>query len=279
MQDTEIAPLTPQSEEPALGPAPREPSIEAPEPTTQETPPADEVGDGETPPAPFGGMPANEVMEHDDIRPLVEERVETGRKESYDKAYSDIQARLSPLATKGNELLEAAKTSADQVLVTLRRAAQDGTLDQRAVEDLLMMHKPQLDALGGVHRARGVKEALDGIASLVGVRMSPAAEMGFQEWAAGKSPDSGFVNDFVGDIKSHITKEIAKEAEEKGFQRGLKEGKAAQAAKQKVQTPTGEPNISPGSPGGGHKYTAAQWTAMTTAQRNKAREEGRHPLA
>ena len=277
-QETEIAPLTPQSEETSLGPPPTELSPgETPEARPQETPPTGEVGVGEETPLPS----ASEVMEREDVRPLVEEKVKTASQESYDKAYKDVQGRLHPLVQKGNGLLESAKASAEQILLSLRRAQEDGTLDRRATEDLFMQHGAALEGLRGVHRAKGVREALDGIAARVGITMSPAADMGFQEWAAGNPSTTDFVSDFVEDVRAHITKEVEKAADNRGYDRGLKEGKSAQAAQQKLAATAGEGgNISPGSAGGaGKKYaelTSEERRAMSSGEIDAllARERG-----
>lgn len=254
MQEPKTAPSPPPQEQP-FSPAPAE-LVEQqppPEPRPEEVAPSGEETVVEEVPSPWGSIrEPKDVLEHEDIRPLVEERLEAGKTEAYDKAYSDVQARLQPLALKRNEHVESISGSAEQILTVLRRAQQDGTLDQRAVEDIFTQHRSALDALRGVHQGIGVGAAISQIAQTLGLVISPAVQMAYGDWSAGKSTSMDFLNDFAADVKAKAAKEEVREAEEKGRQKGLKEAQGAQAELAATRQRGKEgANLTPGSPAGG----------------------------
>ena len=69
-------------------------------------------------------------------------------------------------------------------------------------------------------------------------------------------------------------------ADDRAHKRLKDENAAAGAASQQVQQAREQGAVgalAPGSPAGSGRYTAEQWTVMTTNQRNQARAEGKHP--
>ncbi len=248
MEDTETAaPQTPPQEELPSPVAPVEP--ETPQPVVEEqAPPGEQVVADKTPPT--WGQTPSEALEHEDFQPLLEERDKT----NYDTAYTDIQSRLQPVVTRNRETLDQILESSKTVLTTLKRASEDGNLDQRTVEDLLTTHRPTFEALNGAHRAVGVRQALDGLAQAVGITLSPSVELAYNEWSAGKTPTSDFIQEFAADVKATTKSElraVEEKAEDKGYQRGLKEGHAANVQQQRANQPPGGPNLAPGAGTGG----------------------------
>ena len=165
------------------------------------------------------------------------------------------------------------------ILGRLNKAATDGQLDASTVSQLLTEHQETFFVLnkaldkefqaqyGHVGYSELLKEMGEGLED-------PSLLADFEKRLplAARRIDKALTKD----LRIWLTSKVAKEADEKGYQRGLKEGKAAAAAAQPVGPGAGV--LAPGSPAGSGKYTAEQWTSMTTAQRNKAREEGKHPL-
>ena len=257
----EAAPANPLEGEIPASPAPEQPDIQpAPEPG-----PEGEVPEGEVagaPPAPFASIAgtsiadASAVLEHDDIRPLVEEGKAAASKTSYDTAYADVQARLQPIYSKNRETLDGISTTADDILTQIRRAREDNALDGRALEDLFRHHRPALDALRGVQVSETVGNVLGDLAQRFGFTISPDVVMNYEDWKAGKSEDKAFLNGFIEDVKRNLggdvlTKAEAEEMAAKRSKKDLDEYKAANAASQQARG--GEPHgaLAPGSPAGG----------------------------
>ncbi len=248
-------PASPASEQPEVQPAP----VSGPE----EQAPEGEPAVGETQPAWASITEASAVLEHESIKPLVEESNATASKTSYDKAYTDVQARLQPIYQKTRETLDNISTANEDILTQLRRAVEDKVLDGRALEDLFRHHRPALDTLRGVQVSETVGNVLGDLAQRIGFTISPDVVLNYQDWQAGKSQDKGFLDGFVDDVKRNLgdgsmTLAKAEEMAKKQSKKDLDEYKAANAAAQQAQgTPVGA--IAPGSSAGSGKNPAEAW--------------------
>jgi hypothetical protein len=253
-QEATSAPTNPLEGTIPNSPASEQPVTEQPAP---ESGPEGEAPEGEAAgaetqpePAPWASITeASAVLEHEAIRPLVEE----SNKTAYDKAFSDVQGRLQPIYTRNRETLDGINTAAADILTEFRRAREDNVLDKRTVEDLLRHHGRALDTLRGVQVTDTVGNVLGDLAQRMGFTASPATQMGYQDWKEGRAEDTAFLDDFVQDMKRGIGQDmVTKEEAEKLATKRLNDYKATQAKQQEVQQASGKgPNLAPGSPAGG----------------------------
>ncbi len=263
-------PDSPASEQPEVQPAPVSgPEGEAPE---------GEVAGAETQPSPLATITAENasaVLEHEAIRPLVEESNTAAAKTSYDKAYADVQGRLQPLYAKNRETLNGITTANEDILTQINRAREDNVLDGRTVEDLFRRHGPALDALRGVQVAETVGNVLGDLAQRIGFTVSPDVVMDYEDWKAGKSQDKTFLEGFVADVRRSLgndtlTKAEAEEMAKKRSEKDLSEYKAANAAAQQAQGGAPVGALAPGSPAGGIK----KYSEMTPDERRALQDSG-----
>lgn len=278
---------------------------EAPAPAEMETPtaPAAPAETPQEPAAPAEG--AEEVTEptveappwaddHPDISSWEDVKAfhETERQKARDEGYQTLQSHMQPTLQTNQQQLSSIGEATDGILTNLNKLAREGAVDANAVSDLMRENKGAFAALNGVYQAagfwEGVRQYVQGIAQAsgdMGLSLPFIERLNRMQYSTQPDPITGErkpIGDptFLPDFVKKVTEKARGEGDKAGYKRGLIEGKAAKAAAQQVQQAkvTG-PNLAPGSPAGSGKYTAEQWTAMTTPQRNKAREEGRHPLA
>ncbi len=281
----EAAPANPLEGEIPASPALEQPDIQP----APESGPEGEAPEGEVPgaePAPFASIAgtsiadASAVLEHDDIRPLVEEGKAAASKTSYDTAYADVQSRLQPIYSKNRETLDDITAANEDILTQIRRAREDNVLDVRALEDLFRHHRPALDALRGVQVSETVGNVLGDLAQRFGFTISPDVVMNYEDWKAGKSEDKAFLNGFIEDVKRNLggdmlTKVEAEDMAAKRSKKDLDEYKAANAAAQQAQGGTPVGALAPGSPAGGRsekELLADPATPIETIMQIRARQ-------
>jgi hypothetical protein len=253
---------------------PAAPFSEAPQDAVPESPSAPETETStETLPEPNW----DEVWDHEKLKPRREAVRETAHREGH---LQGMQEAVSA-SDEASQMFEKLNRQVGAVLGRLNKAASDGTLDAASVSQLLSEHQETFFVLnkaldtefqaqyGHAGYSELLKEIGDGLED-------PSLLADFEKRLplAARRIDKQLASD----VRKWLTSTVAKAAEQKGYDRGLKEGKAISAAAQQVKESKGTgPNLAPSTAAGG-KYTAEQWISMTTAQRNKAREEGRHPL-
>src|SRR3990172_1472758 len=138
VQETKTAPPSSPPAESPFTPAPVELADQQPqaEPRHDEVLAAD--SEGVTVEAkPWGHLEPGEALEHDEFRPLLEDR----DKATYDRAYSDVHSRIGPNVLRQKEAAESAAAAMEEIRITLTRSYEDGVLDKRAAEDLFRQHR------------------------------------------------------------------------------------------------------------------------------------------
>lgn len=252
----EAAPANPLEGELPASPASEQPEVQpAPASGPEGQPPEGEEAGAEPPPW-ASITEASAVLDHEAIRPLVEESNATASKTSYDQAYGDVQGRLQPLYAKNRETLNSITAANDDILTQIRRAREDNVLDGRTLEDLLRHHRPALDTLRGVQVSETVGNVLGDLAQRFGFTISPDVVMNFEDWRAGKSEDKAFMDGFIEDVRRNLgsgvmTKAEAEDMAKKQSEKNLNEYKAANAAAQQAAGGTPVGALAPGSPAGG----------------------------
>ena len=265
----------------AAAAAPENPFI-----SNEETPAPQEAAPEETPSPEATETPwhhsvasDDELFGHDKLQSHRERLREEGQTEGRLQA----QQELAPLLEGSSQEFSRFTQQLRSLYGRLSQAANEGGIDEAAVDRLLSAHPEAFDAMGKVVN-REFKNQLGGEAYNNFLTALAQDTNDFQlvgEFAPRLAyAVRGMDKKFISDLRKRIVSKAVEAADQKGYERGLKEGRAAAAATQQVeQAATTGANLAPGRPAGGGKYTAEQWTSMTTAQRNKAREEGRHPLA
>lgn len=246
--------------------------VEEPQPTAapETEQPAPEAGEPvpETPFATIEGEPFKDefaVLDHPKVKETLrfrDERVRgelqqdfAGRYEKATKDWESLQANQTINGLIGNltaRLDESNFDGADRIIAKLEKFR----------EPYMESYERQIQDIAGHRKSNEVFAIL-----MEGLDMRGQHEL-------------NVLAQTTGDWKKIVAKrdEILKTtARESGKQEGLRENRAAVAALQPVGP--GPTVLAPGSPVGSDRYTAEQWTAMTTAQRNQARAEGKHPLA
>lgn len=248
--DTEalVAPPPPDdSPAPAatLGPpAPAAPASDAPAPaaTVEEAEPAAEA-EGVQEPAPFAAFKeAEDLFEHPGVKAVHE----TGVRKAREDAYTELQGHMQPAIQANKQALDQISTATETIMTTLNRAAEDGALDKRVVEDLMRTHRGEFAALNQQHQTigywEGVKQYITGLLGNDAPTFTARLERMQQN-----VPDPTFTVD----IQKKLQTQGHKDGYDEGYKKGLKEGKAAQATQQQVQGAPKGPNLIAGATAGG----------------------------
>ncbi len=247
-------------------PAPQE-ATAAPQPETATKVEGAEEGTEQTVAA-WAEIPqdnAEDLFEIEEVKAIHQK----GIQEAHDTAYQELQGHMQPYLQGQKQTLDGIKQASEAILTQLSRAAEDGGLDKRAVEDILRGNRQELAALNGIYQNTGFWESVQqqvqafstaaGDASLATPFLARVGRM------ASNVPDPTFAADFV----KKLTSKVRQEGHDEGYKKGLKEGKGAQATKQQVQEAQGTgANLAPGTGGGGVSYrTKAE--ARTLHAQNK----------
>ena len=135
-QPTLAPPKTPIPTEPTAPAAPAEP----PEPAAVET--AEGVEESVEPTVAWADTPnVEDLFEIEEVKTKHAE----GIQEAHDQAYSEIQGHMQPAVQANKQTLDQINIATESIRTTLDRAAEDGALDKRAVEDLMRTHRSVLN--------------------------------------------------------------------------------------------------------------------------------------
>jgi flagellar biosynthesis/type III secretory pathway protein FliH len=235
---------------PTLAPPPTPIPTEAPVPETA------------TPPSPEPAAQAEDVEESveptvawadtPDIDGLFEiEEVKTrhtkGIQEAHDQAYSEVQGHMQPAVQANKQTLDQINTATESIRTTLDRAAEDGALDKRAVEDLLRTHRGEFAALNQQYQTIGYWEGVKQyITSLLG-DAAPTFLTRLERMQQ-NVPDPMLASD----MQKSLRAQGHKEGHDEGYKKGLKENRDAATEQEKLEARKGKgANLTPGSPAGG----------------------------
>jgi len=254
-------------EGPFTAPAPQPEAVEAP------SEPAQEVG-----PEKKWWQEAeseDDLLAHETIAPRLEERETQG----YSRGVLDGKvSALEVLDTRSNDVSQA-KNVAQALIGRLNKAARDGQLDADAVDNLLTDHQQSIaglnriigDELKDEGRVDGYRTFVREVANHLSDQQLETEFTNRIALALRGVKDDKLVADFV----TRITQKAEKAARDKGFGEGRAAEAKAQAEKAKVETRATEgPNTAPSQAGGGRRPTVAEYSAATSEQRKKWRDEG-----
>lgn len=245
------APLPAEGEEPPTTPPP------TPEPAAGEPAEGAEGEPGPTVEPPSWesvreNLQGLEDIDHEElfgleaVKPEMERRVQ----EAHDTAYQELQGHMQTFLQGNKQKLDEIANTSEEIATTLNRASQDGTLDQRAVEDLLRRNRPVFAALNQTYQSIGFWEGVRQYVNHIGQETGDASvAMTFLprvERMENNIPDPTFMKDLV----KKLTAKADKDAHDRGFTAGKKAGQEATSQKTKAQQRQDEgPNLAPGSPG------------------------------
>lgn len=256
------------TEEPTLTPpgAPVEPQ---PEPAAEspEGQPAEGGEVAEEPTAPWADVASDDfdgLFEVEGVKAHHEEILSQKVQEAHDTAYQELQGHMQPLQQGNKQTLDRIESANESIRTTLDRAAEDGVLDKRAVEDLLRTHRPVFEALNKIHQTsgfwEGVKQYVNGVANAAEDPNIATTFLPRVERMENGVPDPTLLADLV----KRVSNKARKEGEDTGYKKGMKEGKTAQAAQTRAQSDKGKgPNLTPGKAGGGRSDRERQLDPTT----------------
>jgi hypothetical protein len=177
----------------------------------------------------------------------VKTRHTEGVQEAHDQAYSEIQGHMQPAVQANKQTLDQINAATESIRTTLDRAAEDGALDKRAVEDLLRTHRSEFAALNQQYQTIGYWE---GVKQYITSLLGDAAPkfLTRMERMQQNVPDPMFSSD----IQKNLRAQGHKAGYDEGYKKGLQENRGAASESKKLEDRKGKgANLTPGSPAGG----------------------------
>jgi hypothetical protein len=245
--------------------SPEPPATLEPAPLAQEKPgdePApvegEKVGAEKTePPAWATISDASELLDHEGVKPLYDERVSTAREEGKKEGASETHKRLQPLHDRQQDTLRGIDEKVGRFTDSWTRLSRakdaDGNpvIDKAALQDLLDDNREAFAALGGLHRNEGTFSGYAGLVKELAKAMnSDTFGADFQprlERVYRGDTDSAIFTDMVEAIADEAKKPVRDELKEAKAQVKRLEDEAVQV-KRNGQAPPVNP---PGGAGGG----------------------------
>lgn len=243
MEDTETPTLTPEAPIPAEAPV----ETVTPEPETATPAGAEGAEESAEPtveaPAWAAVQEVEELFENPDVKAHHAKAVQ----EAHDTAYSEIQGHMQPSIAANKQALDQISTAAESIMTTLNRAAEDGALDKRTVEDLFRTHRNEFAALNQQYQSLGYWEGVKQyIAALMGAD-APTFNTRLEKMQQ-NIPDPTF----AADMQKKLQTQGHKEGYDEGYKKGLKEGKNAGTAQAAIKGAKGKgANLALGTTVGG----------------------------
>ena len=236
-------------DQPTLAPPSTPIPAEAPAPAVTPTPPepaaqAEGVEESVEPTVAWADTPdIDGLFEVEEVKA----RHTKGVQEAHDQAYSEVQGHMQPAVQANKQTLDQINIATESIRTTLDRAAEDGALDKRAVEDLLRTHRGEFAALNQQYQTIGYWE---GVKQYVTSLLGDAAPTFLTrlERMQQNVPDPMLASD----MQKSLRAQGHKEGHEEGYRKGLKENRDAAAERKKLEARQGQgANLAPGSPAGG----------------------------
>ena len=247
MEDAETPTLTPpETPIPAEAPVPETVTPETPETAA----PAEGVEESVEPTvaawAEISKDNAEDLFKIEEVKAIHNR----GIQDAHDQAYSEIQGHMQPLLQGNKQTLEQISTAAESIMTTLNRAAEDGALDKRTVEDLFRTHRNEFAALNQQYQSIGYWEGVKQyITALLGADASTFTAR--LEKMQQNIPDPTL----AADMQKKLRTQGRQEGYDEGFKKGLKEGKNADSAQTAIKEAKGKgANLAPGTSGGSGGY-------------------------
>jgi flagellar biosynthesis/type III secretory pathway protein FliH len=186
---------------------------------------------------------AEDLFEIDEVKAIHTR----GIQDAHDTAYSEVQGHMQPAIQANKQALDQISTATETIMTTLNRAAEDGALDKRTVEDLFRTHRSEFAALNQQYQSIGYWEGVKQyITALLGAD-APTFTTRLERMQQ-NVPDPTFATD----MQKKLRTQGRQEGYDEGFKKGLKEGKNAGAAQTAIKANKGKgANLAPGTPAGG----------------------------
>ena len=196
-----------------------------------------------TPPAWAGVQEAEELFDLEDVKPIIERREQIAG----DRAYERVKEVMQPSVQANTQTLAQISTAVESVMTTLNRAAEDGALDKRTVEDLMRTHRAEFAALNQQYQSVGYWDGVKQyITTLLGAD-APTFTSRLEKMQQ-NMPDPTF----AADMQKKLRAQGYEEGHGDGFKKGMKEGKNANSAQTAIKANKGAgANLAPGTPAGG----------------------------
>lgn len=245
METEAVTQPTPQ---PPETPIPAEAPVEAATPEPETAAPAEGVEEAVEPTveaAAWAEIPrdnAEDLFEIEEVKAIHNK----GIQEAHDQAYSEVQGHMQPAVQANKQALDQISTAVESITTTLNRAAEDGALDKRAVEDLMRTHRSEFAALNQQYQTIGYWEGVKQyVTALLGADASTFNTR--LEKMQQNVPDPTF----AADMQKKLRAQGQKDGYDEGFKKGLKEGKNAGSAQTAIKANKDKgANLAPGTSGG-----------------------------
>lgn len=210
-----------------------EPLVEA-EKTEEEAPP---------PPAWANVQEVEEVLELEDVKPLLAKRDQAAG----DKAYELLKGHMQPRLVERSQSMSRAAQGIEAINTTLTRAQEDGVLDKRVIEDVFRTHRQELAGFTGEASTNGWYQGVEQYLTFLLGFDAPTFVTRLQRMRDENYPD----DTFAADAKKKIVAAARQEGYDEGFKKGSKTGQtAAQQAKAIKENKDKGANLAPGATGG-----------------------------
>ncbi len=219
---------------PVSEPAPLGEAAETTEEITEEAPP---------PPAWANVQEAEEVLELEDMKPILQRR----DKSAEDKAYELLKGHMQPRLVERSQAMARASQGIEAINTTLTRAQEDGVLDKRVIEDVFRTHRQELAGFTGEASTQGWYQGVEQYMTFLLGSDAPAFVTRLQRMRDENYPD----DTFAVDAKKKIVASARQEGYDEGFRKGSKTGQtAAQQQKAIKENKDKGANLAPGATGG-----------------------------
>jgi hypothetical protein len=207
---------------------------------------------------------AEDLFEHESVKPLHEERLTAARETAKKEGASETHKRLQPLMDRQQDTLRGINDKVEQFTSQWNRLArakdEDGkpTVDPARLQDLLDDNREAFAALGGMHRNEGIWSGAAGLVKeLADAMKSDSFTSDFRprlERMQRGDTDSSVFTDMVDAIADSAKEPLKAELKEKDAKITRLE-KEVRDAQRNGQAPPANP---PGGAGGGGKSRAEE---------------------
>ena len=252
-----VAPLEPAplqgQEQPGGEPAPVEGGEEGAKPPEAPEPPAWATV-----------TEASELLDHEGVKPLHEERLNAARETAKKEGASETHKRLQPLLDRQNDTLRGINDKVDNFTTQWNRLSRtkdaegNPVVDPARLQDLLDDNREAFAALGGLHRNEGIWSGAAGLVKeLADAMKSDTFTSDFRprlERMQRGDTDSSIFTDMVDAIADTAKEPLQAELKEAKAQVKRLEDEAAQAKRNGQPAPANPP----GGGGGGGKTKAEE---------------------
>ena len=170
----------------------------------------------------------DEWVEHVNKVPELREEHERRGKDTAKEQYRRFQSAIQPAIDRWSQNSDASRATLTQIASALQSSVEDGTLDTRALNNVLNQNRAALDAFNGQQWWEGTFYILNTLGQSIEDEAFGNEFLGrLNKMATRGGVDPTFAEDMLDRIAQPIVERKLKDAETKGYERGLKEGRKA----------------------------------------------------